>query len=143
MNDIYKQKWVNGIKFLQNGENKKAQELFEQCRKYYDKIGNNIGSSSCILMLAITNMAQNKDNEALKLFNEGLKIVESINYIQGIASFLMNRGILFQKMENYNIAIDDFKRSFELFNELGDRSSIKILTNLINKCNKSLPSKTE
>jgi tetratricopeptide (TPR) repeat protein len=64
------------------------------------------------LGLAVTYMQTGKDNEALQEFN----LVVEIN--PGLAAAIANRGILYDRMGEYNKALADYRKALELDPEI-------------------------
>ncbi|MHA1268432.1 MAG: hypothetical protein ACTSPY_01475 [Candidatus Helarchaeota archaeon] len=128
--------WTLGLRFLKDKKYKLAIEKFQDGLKFFEDENNELGISSCILGLALVNIAINDDSNALLLLDKGLFIVKKINYIPGIGSYLMNRGFLYQKIGKYDNALDDYYNSLEYFKKLNDIKSIKNIKSLIDSCKK-------
>ena len=135
MNDIGKTNWKEGMDLLKKKKYNLAIEKFQNALEFFRQKKNNIGESSCLLGISLVNISNNKHEIAFETLEKGIQIVKKINFKPGIASFLMNRGLLFQKLKKFNNALKDYESSLELFIKINDINAIKNLQNIIKNCN--------
>ncbi|TFF85946.1 MAG: tetratricopeptide repeat protein [Promethearchaeota archaeon] len=128
--------WQEGMELLKNKKFQSSLEKFTSALKFYEEDGDEMGISSCYLGLGLVNTSIGNFKKALTYLNKGHSIAKKINFKPGIASFLMNKGLLFQKLKKYDDALRDFEKSLQIFEELNNNESVRNLKLFIENCKK-------
>ncbi|MHA1312112.1 MAG: hypothetical protein ACTSQO_14455 [Candidatus Helarchaeota archaeon] len=136
MSENGNEKWKEGIELLRKKNYKSAINKFNEAITYFDNKNDDLGKASSLLGLALANISLNNDEIALKMLEKGINIVKKINFKPGIAAYLLNKGILFQKFQKFDMALDNYNSSLKFFSEINDINSIKNVSDLIEKCKK-------
>jgi len=129
-----KSPWETGLELLKKADYTSAIQNFKSALDSFYAQNNQLGIASCLLAIGISFTALNKFDDAKAYFEKGLSIVSSISFKPGIASYLMNRGLLSQKMKKYAEALDDFNASLTIFTEINESESAANLRAFINNC---------
>jgi tetratricopeptide (TPR) repeat protein len=128
--------WQEGMELLKNKKFQLSLEKFTSALNFYEEQGDDMGVSSCYLGLGLVNTSIGNFKEALTYLNKGHSIAEKINFKPGVASFLMNRGLLFQKLKKFDDALRDFEKSLQIFEDLNNNNSVINLRLFIKNCEK-------
>ncbi len=84
------------------GDSEKAMSLFLQSLEMREKIGNPQGTANVIVNIANIWIDQGRFDQAFKLYDRGLRMSESMKYVDGTVMTYYYMGIAFQKMKNFN-----------------------------------------
>ena len=109
------------------GDLNTALEIYNDIKYKYEERGDNRGIKWVAVVLhAIGMIHQQQGNyeEAVKLYNQSLKIAEELGNKSGIAITLHQLGMIHQEQGNYEEAVKKYNQSLKMKEELGDKSGI-------------------
>jgi len=100
-----------------------AKIYFTKARQFYDKTDSNFKYTKNSMRLGNINLAQNNYIEALKLYQECLKISKANKYKALIPHLYNNIGNLYLELQDYDDANTSFKNAYALFIENNDEAN--------------------
>jgi tetratricopeptide (TPR) repeat protein len=103
-----------------------ARKCLEKAKKIFTGNHNQAGIAATIHDLAIISQDQGNYEEAVKLYNQSLKMKEELGNKSGIAITLHNLGMIHQRQGNYEEAVKKYNQSLKIAEELGNKSGIAI-----------------
>lgn len=111
------------------GDNEKAMKLFLQSLDMREKLGNPQGTANVIVNIANIWIDQGSFDKAFELYHRGLRINQSMNYVDGTVMTYYYMGMAYQKMAN-------FRQSNEMLTkciEIAQQSEINTYDDLVNE----------
>jgi tetratricopeptide (TPR) repeat protein len=107
-----------------------AKTSYTHAKVLFEKNGNKLGMAATLFQMGT--IVQNRDpSEAVKLFNESLRISRSINDKMQQAAVIHHLGMIEQTRNHYGEARRPYNESLRIKQELGDRSVMAVtLANL-------------
>lgn len=84
------------------GNNEKAMSLFLQSLEMREKIGNPQGTANVIVNIANIWIEQGRFDQAFELYDRGLRMAQSMKYVDGIVMTYYYMGIAYQKMRDFH-----------------------------------------
>jgi len=110
--------------FHRLGDLNTAHELYKKIKYKYEERGDYRGVAVVLHAIGMIHQDQGNYEEAVKKYNESLKIEEELGNKSGIASTLHQIGIIHQDQGNYEEAVKKYNESLKMKEELGDKSGI-------------------
>jgi tetratricopeptide (TPR) repeat protein len=116
LNDIGYEYWIiSPLMSIEFGE--KALQSSKELK--YDK-----GLALANRVIGVAYWARGEENNALNYLLQSQKFYEQLNDIEGIANLLLNIGMVYADLEQYNLAIEKYSRAIELFSAIDKEGRI-------------------
>jgi len=122
-----------GMLYSKIGELDTAFVYLNEAHQYYQKHNKLHTPAGLNTLEALASLESDRGNyqKANKLFSEVLKKHTEMNNKQGISSSLMNRGLVYARMKNYDKAILDYEKAISIADSSQNIQNLKItLANL-------------
>ena len=87
-------------------------------------MGDKNGFAGILHSLGMIHQDQGNYEEAVKLYNQSLKIAEELGNKSGIAHTLHNLGTIHQDQGNYEEAVKLYNQSLKIAEELGNKAEL-------------------
>lgn len=124
--------WFNRARTLiALGRIEDAQDSLRQAKKLFRKLGNRLGMAIALHELGTIAMNTRVYPDAIKLYDESLKISQAIDFQLQVSFSLHHLGMVNQRLHRYPQAREFYKRSLEIKRKLGARPETAVsLANL-------------
>ena len=96
---------------------------------FNEKTNNEIGKVNALKLEAYNFFRMGRYTESLNSYEKGFDIAKSIDYKYGMAEILMQTGYVYHDNEDIILALDYFKESLKLFEEVGDETGVSFIYN--------------
>ncbi len=106
------------------GDFNAALNIYLDIKCKYERSGYKSGIAKTLHQLGMIHQDQGNYEEAVKKYNQSLKIAEELGGKNGIASTLHQIGTIHQDQGNYEEAVKKYTESLKIAEELGDKSGI-------------------
>jgi tetratricopeptide (TPR) repeat protein len=113
-----------GIFLIRISKPYEARKCLEKAKEIFTRNHDNVGISSTSHNLGTIHQNQGNYEEAVKKYNQSLKIEEELGDKSGIAYSLHQLGMIHQDQGNYEEAVKKYNQSLKIKEELGDKSGI-------------------
>ncbi len=80
-------------------------------------------------LLGATYFIRSDYDEAMKYYQQSLKLFEEISYQKGIAGVLNNMGLIYSRKAEYSKAMEHYQRCVKIYEEISDKKTMAILLN--------------
>ena len=109
-----------------------ALKIYKNVKSKYEESGNNKGVAVVLDAIGMVHQDQGNYEEAVKHYNQSLKMKEELRDKSGIATTLHQLGMIHQDQlgmihqdqGNYEEAVETYNQSLKIEEELGDKSGI-------------------
>lgn len=116
-----------------NGNYSEAISCYDLASKLFQILGNNKEYVICLNSIAETYLYKGDFNQALTTSFDAYKAAEMADYKSGMLWALINSGLVYRSMHNYNKAIVDYEKAMTLSKDAGDElGEASALNNLAN-----------
>ncbi|MBO3115979.1 tetratricopeptide repeat protein [Winogradskyella sp. DF17] len=105
---------IGGIFIVKNNLDS-SQVYYHKAKTLYKSTKNHFKYAQTTMRLGNINLAQNIPISALKLYQESLEIAKAKNFNALLPHLFNNTGLVFQQIEDYDDAVTNFEKAYDIF----------------------------
>jgi signal transduction histidine kinase len=120
-----------GIISYHEGSYSESINYCQEALKWYYEVDDKKGRAAVYNILSMLNKAVDNNQLALELLDKANEIYLQLNDKNGLATTMLNRGVIFDRMQEYDKAHQCFKSALESFKDAGNQQIIPLLYNNI------------
>lgn len=109
-----------GIIYADKGELGLAERHFSKVLIISQQLGDRLGEIGAAIRLGITQIRQNRWDEAVRTLESAHQTATQINHLPSIALALLNLGVAYESMKDHKRALRAYQEALELWRKTGD-----------------------